>query len=107
MFGLVTQSPNELPINNNSLYQNKISSKFLAMVMKIGKRLPFELPFFFGSKPIDFPSKMVPCRFSLALLLFFDFLGLWIDGWMDEWEPSKSKKYSHLPTTLMEFLAPH
>jgi hypothetical protein len=30
---------------------------------------PFEL-FFWGSEPIDFPSKMVPCRFSLDLPLF-------------------------------------
>jgi hypothetical protein len=26
--------------------------------------------FFLGSKPIDFPSKMVPCRFSLNLPIF-------------------------------------
>ncbi len=32
--------------------------------------LSFELSFFFGSEPVDFPSKMVPCKFSLDLQLF-------------------------------------
>jgi hypothetical protein len=45
----------------------------LSLVLQIMSS-PFELFFlFFGSEPIDFHSKMVPCRFSLNFATFWSF----------------------------------